>query len=90
MHPYAYSRLLSPASDPFDPPLPLNHSHQCEQKLVSLPSVSSFWTAHLHLLSEPTQREQKLVVLDPKGRISAKAALYHNFFEDVDKQQFLQ
>lgn len=34
--------------------------------------------------------EQKLVVLDPKGRISAKAALYHRLFDEVDKQQFLQ
>ncbi|GAB5033802.1 cmgc cdk cdc2 protein kinase [Nannochloropsis oceanica] len=33
---------------------------------------------------------EKLVVLDPKGRISAKAALYHRYFEDLDKQQFRQ
>lgn len=34
--------------------------------------------------------DQKLVVLDPKGRISAKAALYHRYFNDLDKQRFLQ
>lgn len=34
--------------------------------------------------------EQKLVVLDPKSRISAKTALYHRYFDDLDKQQFRQ
>lgn len=49
-----------------------------------LPSILAIYANH-----EPTAALQKLLYYDPKKRISAKRALEHAFFDDLDKTDLL-